>query len=266
MPESPQPGAGRLESAIRERMALRRPALSAFFTAGYPTRAGFADLLQRAAPVSTVIEVGVPFTDPLADGVTIQASSRVALENGVTLPWIFDTLASANVARPVVIMSYVNPLLAFGLDALAAHAKQAGVAGMIVPDLPYEECRPLRGALDKADIPLVQLVTPVTPMPRVAMLCDASRGFVYAVTMTGTTGSAAEPSPDVLTYLDRVREASTVPVLAGFGIRERSQVEALAPHVDGVIVGSALIQLMEQGKDPVALLRTLGADGTGETE
>ena len=98
------------------------------------------------------------------------------------------------------------------------------------------------------------------------MLCDASRGFVYAVTMTGTTGSAAEPSPDVLTYLDRVREASTVPVLAGFGIRERSQVEALAPHVDGVIVGSALIQLLEQGKDPVALLRTLGADGTEATE
>jgi tryptophan synthase alpha chain len=266
MPESPQPGAGRLESAIRERMALGHPALSAFFTAGYPTMAGFAGLLQRAASVSTVIEVGVPFTDPLADGITIQASSRVALENGVTLPWIFDTLSRASLTRPVVIMSYANPLLAYGLDALAADAKQAGVAGMIVPDLPYEECRQLRRALDSESIALVQLVTPITPMHRVARLCDASRGFVYAVTMTGTTGSAATPSPDVLAYLDRVKEASTVPVLAGFGISKRSQVDALAPHVDGVIVGSALIQLIEQGKDPVALLRTLVTDGTEETE
>ncbi len=265
MTESRQAGADHLESAIRERIAQGRTALSAFFTAGYPTTVGFADLLQRAASVATVIEVGVPFTDPLADGVTIQTASRVALENGVTLPWIFDTLSSTSLTLPVVIMSYINPLLAYGLDALAARSKRAGVAGLIVPDLPYEECHPLRRALDKAGIALVQLVTPVTPRHRVARLCDASRGFVYAVTTTGTTGSAAQPSPDVLAYLDRVREASTVPVLAGFGIRERGQVEALAPHVDGVIVGSALIRLMEQGKDPVALLRALGANGSEET-
>jgi tryptophan synthase alpha chain len=128
---------------------------------------------------------------------------------------------------------------------------------MIVPDLPLEECAPLREALERQGLALVQLVTPVTPPARLAALCSASRGFVYAVTVTGTTGGEAATEDVLVTYLDRVRAASHVPVLAGFGIRKQDQVRKIAGHADGVVVGSALLELIEQGEDPITLLLSL---------
>jgi len=159
------------------------------------------------------------------------------------------------------LMSYLNPLLSLGLENLPRAAAQAGVAGFIVPDLPYEESDELKQALDREGLALVQMVTPVTPAPRLAMLCKAAQGFVYAVTMTGTTGKSMGPSaevPDeVLDYMDRVRRCSTVPVCAGFGIRTRAQVARIAPHVDGVVIGSALVEALERGDDVRAFLGSL---------
>jgi tryptophan synthase alpha chain len=157
-------------------------------------------------------------------------------------------------------MSHLNPLLAYGLERLPEAAVAAGVSGFIIPDLPYEESGELRVPLDRAGLALVQMVTPVTPPARLAKLCGDARGFVYAVTMTGTTGRSVAVPDEVLGYLDRVRAVSTVPVCAGFGIRAREQVRRLAGHVDGVIVGSALVEVIEQGGDPVAFLRTLRDD------
>jgi tryptophan synthase alpha chain len=154
-------------------------------------------------------------------------------------------------------MSYLNPLLAFGVARLPRAAREAGVAGFIVPDLPWEECAEIRAALNREDIALVQMVTPVTPRARLAMLAQASQGFVYAVTMTGTTGGAAEVPASLLAYLDRVRAASAVPVCAGFGIRSAAQVARLAGHADGAIVGSALVEAIEGGRDAARLLRGL---------
>lgn len=250
-------GAERIETAIRRRVARGHPALAAFLTAGYPTPAGFADLLNSVAGAADVVEVGVPFTDPLADGVTIQDSSRLALENGVTLPWILEMLATALPTTPLVLMSYLNPLIAYGTERLASDSAQAGVAGFIVPDLPFEESEPLRSQLERHGLALIQLVAPVTTPPRLDRIAAASQGFVYAVTMTGTTGGAAEPTPSVTAYLDRVRDVAPVPVLAGFGIRSRAQVEAIAQHADGVVVGSALIDALSRGLDPVTFLESL---------
>jgi tryptophan synthase alpha chain len=134
-------------------------------------------------------------------------------------------------------------------------AARAGVAGFIIPDLPYEESADMRAALDRVGLALVQMVTPVTPAERLKMLCEASQGFVYAVTMTGTTGRNVAVPDDVLDYMDRVRAVSPVPVCAGFGIRSAEQVARFRNHVDGVVVGSALVEVLERREDPAAFLR-----------
>jgi tryptophan synthase alpha chain len=248
-----------IAQAITQAKSQGRPALVAYMTAGFPTRAAFLGQLQAISAAADVVEIGVPFTDPMADGATIQRSSRAALEQGVSLKWILSELSGRRTASrsPVLLMSYLNPLLAYGLDKLPADAARAGVAGFIVPDLTYEECAEMRDALASQELALVQFVTPVTPTDRMKMLCAASGGFIYAVTMTGVTGKNVAVPQDVLEYFDRVKKVSPVPVCAGFGIRSRDQVERLAPYVDGVIVGSALVEVLERGDDPGTFLRSL---------
>lgn len=248
-----------ISSAIKAAAARGRPALVGYLTAGFPNRAQFKDNLAAVAGACDVVEIGVPFSDPMADGTTIQRASRVALADGVTLPWILQVLDAVPQPRaaPMLLMSYLNPLLKFGLEKLPRAAAAAGVAGFIVPDLPYEESDDLKAALDEEGLALVPMVTPVTPAARLEMLCKSAQGFVYAVTMTGTTGKSAEVPDDVLDYMDRVRRCSTVPVCAGFGIRSREQVARFAPHVDGVVVGSALVETLERGGDVRTFLGSL---------
>jgi len=248
-----------IASAIIEASALGRPALVGFITAGFPDRRRFRENLAAVIDGCDVVEIGVPFSDPMADGATVQRASFAALADGVTLPWILQEVAAVPRPRPVpvLLMSYLNPLLKYGFERLPRDAAAAGVAGFIVPDLPYEESAELKSALDQEGLALVQMVTPVTPPERLEMLCKGAQGFVYAVTMTGTTGKSAEVPPDVLAYMDRVRRFSSVPVCAGFGIRSREQVARFAPHVDGVVVGSALIETLEQGGDVRAFLGSL---------
>jgi tryptophan synthase alpha chain len=252
-----------VSAAINAAVEQGRPALVGFLTAGFPTRRTFKNNLAAVAGVCDVVEIGVPFSDPMADGTTIQRASFAALRDGVTLPWIFEELKSLKErhAAPILLMSYLNPLLSIGLDALPRTAAAAGVAGFIVPDLPFEESGELNRSLDGEGLALVQMVSPVTPVERLAMLCREARGFVYAVTMTGTTGTAkgasAEVPLDVLEYMDRVKALSSVPVCAGFGIRTPQQVARFAGHVDGVVVGSALVEVLERGEDVTSFLRSL---------
>jgi len=248
----------RISAAIRAAAKRGDPALVGFLTAGHPRKETFRDNLRAVAAGADVVEIGVPFTDPMADGVTIQRSSTVALAQGVSLRWILGELAEMpRVDAPLLLMSYLNPLLSFGLEKLAAAAARSGVSGFIVPDLPIDESDDLRAALDSEGLALVQMVTPVTQPERLKRVCEASQGFVYAVTMTGTTGKNVAVPEEVLGYLARVRAASPLPVCAGFGIRSREQVERLSGHVDGVVVGSALVEVLERGEDPAAWLGTL---------
>jgi tryptophan synthase alpha chain len=253
----------KISAAIRG--ARGGTAIVAFVTAGYPQRGKFREHLTQIGNEADVVEIGVPFTDPMADGMTIQRSSREALRQGVSLRWLFDELAAMKVegqlpSAPLVLMSYLNPLLAFGYDRLAAAAVNASVCGFIIPDLPYDEGEDLRAALAPHGLALIQMVTPVTTPARMAKLCAATQGFVYAVTMTGTTGRTASVPGDVTRYLDEVSAASQLPVCAGFGIRSREQVEQLQGHVAGVIVGSALVEVLENGQDPAAFLKSLRTD------
>lgn len=248
-----------ISAAIQQAAATGRPAVVGFMTAGFPGRATFARDLRAIASEADVVEVGVPFSDPMADGATIQRASFASLQGGFTLPWLLQELGSMQPRpqAPVLLMSYLNPLLAFGLDRLPEAAAAAGVAGFIIPDLPYEESAEVRAAFDRVGIALVQMVTPVTPAARLQMLCEASQGFVYAVTMTGTTGKTVAVPDEVLGYMDRVKAVSPVPVCAGFGIRSAEQVARMQGHVDGVVVGSALVETLERGDDPAAFLRAL---------
>ena len=247
----------RVTAAIVKANQDGRTALVPFITAGYPETAGFAKTLQAIAGAADVIEIGVPFSDPMADGMTIQRSSFAAIKNGVSLKWIFRELESANIAVPLVMMSYINPLMAFGFRALAERAATVGVCAFIVPDLPFEESGELRNLLEAKGLGLVQLVTPATPAPRLTVLANASRGFVYAVTITGITGGDAGLPDNLAAYLDAVSAASPLPVCAGFGIRTAADVADVGRHAAGAIVGSALVEVLEQGEDAASYLRAL---------
>ena len=233
------------------------PALIPFITAGYPNAEDFKQTLFEISKKADVIEIGVPFSDPMADGVTIQRSSHMAIENGVTLKWIFNQLKEINLDTPIVLMSYLNPLYVFGMAELVKASLESGVDGFIVPDLPIEESKEFNDRLSEAGLALIQLVTPATPKDRIEMITNQSSGFIYAVTVKGVTGGEDALSADVTDYLKQVQEISKIPVCAGFGIREKSDVEMLANHVDGIIVGSAIVEAIEQGNSPTEFLDQL---------
>ncbi|HJL80366.1 MAG TPA: tryptophan synthase subunit alpha, partial [Gammaproteobacteria bacterium] len=233
------------------------PAIVPFITAGYPNTKDFKQTLYEISKKADVIEIGVPFSDPMADGVTIQRSSHMAIENGVTLTWIFNQLNEINLDTPIVLMSYLNPLYVFGMEELVDASLESGVDGFIVPDLPIEESKELNQRLTEAGLALIQLVTPATPKDRIEMISDQSRGFIYAVTVKGVTGGEGALSADVTEYLKQVQEISKIPVCAGFGIREKSDVEMIADYVDGIIVGSAIVETIEQGNSPTEFLDRL---------
>ena len=248
----------RVTAAIRAANDAGRTGLVPFVTAGYPEPKNFISTLRAVASVGDVVEVGIPFSDPMADGMTIQRSSFEALHKGVTLAWIFDELEKAgSFDAPLVMMSYLNPLLAFGYERLADRALETGVCGFIVPDLPYEESEEIRSVLEERGLGLIQLVTPATPDARLKTLCGASRGFVYAVTITGITGGDAGLPDDLAGYLDKVSAVADIPVCAGFGIRQASDVAAVGAHAAGAIVGSALVEVIERGEDPTGFLISL---------
>ena len=248
-----------ISTAISAATARGAPALVGFLTAGFPTRRHFRENLARRRRVVRCGGDRRPVLRP--DGGRFHHPARELCRAGRGGDASLDPRELAALPRPLaapmLLMSYLNPLLAFGLEALPRAAREAGVAGFIVPDLPHEESGDLATALEREGLALVQMVTPVTPDSRLAMLCAAAQGFVYAVTMTGTTGKSVEVPDEVLAYMDRVKRYSKVPVCAGFGIRSHEQVTRFAKHVDGVVVGSALVETLERGGDVRAFLGSL---------
>ena len=245
-------------ATLEERLGAGATAVVPYLTGGFPTMQVFQDALRAISTGSIAVEIGIPFSDPMADGATIQESSRAALERGATLDAILAAIEGLSpLSAELIIMSYLNPLLAYGLGELMPRLGAVGVAALVVPDLPLEESDELGRIAGESGIGLVQLVSPVTSRERLGVLGAASEGFTYAVTMTGTTGGSASVGDEVTGYLERVRAVSRPPVLAGFGVRTVEQVHALGPHCDGVIVGSALVEVLAAGDDPVAFMETL---------
>jgi len=251
-------GTERIARAFARAKAERRLAVVIYLTVGYPDRPSTGPLLRAALDGGAdILELGVPFSDPLADGATVQRASEVALANGVT---VADCLAEARsvVAErdvPVLLMGYANPFLRYGLEAFARDARLAGAAGIIVPDLPAEESAPFDAALAPTGLVRVDLYAPTTPDGRLAGLVPRARGFVYCVSLTGVTGARRALASDVAAFVGRVREHTALPIALGFGISEPSHVAALRGLVDGVVIGSAAIDAVTGASDKPAALR-----------
>jgi len=230
--------------------ASGRKALVAFLTAGYPDDATFHDLVLAAADAgSDVIEIGIPFSDPIADGPVIQAASNVALKRGVTLRSALRHAArlAPAVATPLVGMSYINPILTMGVTAFADEARDSGLAGVILPDVSFEESGAFRPVLRARGLAYIDLVAPTSDAARVRAIAGASSGFVYLVSVTGVTGARTAHPMGVSELADRVRAATETPVYVGFGVSTPEQAAGVAQHADGVIIGSRLIQLAGDG-------------------
>ena len=192
----------------------------------------------------TAIEIGIPFSDPVADGPTIEAAGNRALKEGVTLEKVLAEMKSweFEVEVPLLVMTYLNPVIKFGVQRFAAECREAGISGVIIPDLPYEHRQLVHPYVIKENIKLIQLVTLTTTDKRLEEILREAEGFVYAVTVTGITGSRDEMSDSVRNFMQKVRSQSPVPVYAGFGISKEKHVDMLRDDVDGFIVGSAIVK------------------------
>ena len=239
---------GRLDEAFARARAEDRAAIAVYFSVGYPdvqaTLGGINAAMEGGADI---IELGVPFSDPLADGATIQRSSTAALAEGVTLQTCLEAarLVRASFdAVPILYMGYYNPFYQYGLDALATEALAAGVDGLIVPDLPPEEADLLDASMISQGLDLIYLVAPTSPDERITAISARARGFIYCVSLTGVTGARDAVSSGVPELIARVRSQSQLPLALGFGISQPDHVAAVADEVDAVAIGSAMVNLM----------------------
>lgn len=240
-------GVERIARAFARAKAERRLAVVVYLMVGHPERAATAGLIRAALDGGAdLIELGVPFSDPLADGATVQRAGEVALAQGVGLGDCLAEAAALVAERevPVLLMGYLNPFLRYGAERFATDARGAGLAGVIVPDLPAEESAVLDGALAPAGLARIDLYAPTTPDARLERLLPRSRGFVYCVSLTGVTGARAALPADVPAFLARVRGRTTLPVVVGFGIARPEQVASFRGHADGVVVGSAALDVV----------------------
>jgi tryptophan synthase alpha chain len=242
---------------------IGRTALMPYLTMGYPQRESALTLVPALVEAGAdLIELGVPFSDPLADGATIQAAAQQALDNGMTLSLCLEqaaALRSQGVNVPFVLMGYYNPILQMGLQPFAQRAAAAGVDGLIVPDLPPEESDGLRSALHAQGIDSIFLLAPTSDNGRTRLVTGCTSGFLYLVSLIGVTGARDHLPPGLESFVARVREVSDLPVAVGFGISKPSQAAQVARIADGVIVGSALIRVIGADKDPAAAARTFVA-------
>ncbi|MEZ4515915.1 MAG: tryptophan synthase subunit alpha [Chloroflexota bacterium] len=233
-------------------------ALMPYYTLGYPDRETSLAVIEAIAPYSDMLELGVPFSDPLADGPTIQHSTQVSLEQGTTLTGCLEMVAELRrrgVTVPILLFGYYNPFLAFGLPELAQAAASVGVQGFIVPDLPPEEAEDFATVADGVGLNYIYFLAPTSNPERIATVTERAKGFIYLVSVTGVTGARQSLQTDLEGFVNRVRSRTTTPLAIGFGISTPEQAARIGKLADGVIVGSALINAVnaaEQDKPAAA--------------
>lgn len=257
-------GLDRIAAAFAAARAENRAALMPYYTLGYPDGPTSAAVIRAVATAGAdLIELGVPFSDPLADGPTIQRSTQIALEAGMTVAGCLELtgrLRADGVTQPLLLMGYVNPILAYGATRFVSSAAAAGADGLIVPDLPAEEAGEIAAACATHGLALVCLAAPTTTAGRLARLAAATTGFLYLVSVAGVTGARAGLPADLADFIGRARAVARTPIAVGFGIATPAQAHAVGQLADGVIVGSALINAVTAADDPCAAARRFIGD------
>jgi tryptophan synthase alpha chain len=239
-----------LTEAFSRRRAQGQAALVPYVTAGHPRPDVTVELLRAVADAGAdILELGVPFSDPLADGPTIQRSSFASLSQGTTLPRVLEDLATfrAGSATPVVLFSYLNPILRYGVERFLSDAVRAGAQGLLVTDLPAGADPDLEDTIRASDLDLIRLVAPTTRPERVPEVAAGGSGFLYYISRTGVTGARGSLREHLAEEVGRIRAAVSLPVAVGFGISTPEQARSVAAVADGVVVGSALVQELENG-------------------
>ena len=240
----------RIRACFEALKAKKRTAFLAYVTVGFPSRDATPDIAAALLDGGAdILELGMPFSDPLADGATIQHSNQVALDNNVTLK---DCLAAAKEVRarnknaPIVLMGYYNPLLRYGLSKFCADSVKAGVDGFIVVDLPPDEAADLKKECVKNDLDLIFLLTPTSSNDRMMKVCEGASGFVYIVTVTGVTGARTSVNTAVPDLVARVRKHTKLPLAVGFGVSTAEQFQSIGKYADGVAIGSAIVKVVDK--------------------
>ncbi|MFA4916079.1 MAG: tryptophan synthase subunit alpha [Syntrophales bacterium] len=256
----------RIENKFHELRKREEKALTVYLTAGDPSLLKTEELILAldAAGVD-IIEIGVPFSDPTADGPIIQAASQRALKKGTTLNGILDMIERIRRTSeiPIVLFGYYNPVFIYGNERFAKRAEEAGVDGILVVDLPPEESGELRQYTDKLGIDFISLIAPTTPDERVSKIAKHAAGFLYYISITGVTGTAKPLLDDIKMDVNRIRAITTLPVVVGFGITTPQQSAEIAPHADGIVIGSAFVRMIDEnsGKDDmVQIISRYAAD------
>ncbi|MCM0082511.1 tryptophan synthase subunit alpha [Geomonas sp. Red32] len=240
---------GRIADTFTTLQQKGEKALVTFITAGDPDLATTEQaVLELEKAGADIIELGVPFSDPMADGPTIQLSSERALAGGTTLPAILELVKRLRTRTqiPILLMGYYNPIFAYGADRFAADAQAAGVDALLVVDLPPEESAELKEATDRHGLDIIFLLTPTSDQTRIDTVCRLGSGFIYYVSVTGVTGARSSVADTLASRVSEVRAAVSLPLVVGFGISDPSQAGAVAKNADGVVVGSALVKLFEK--------------------
>lgn len=244
-------GKEKINRSFQEKVAAKQNLFVPYIMAGD----GGLDILEERINFLqdsgvAAIELGIPFSDPVADGPTIQAAGQRALKNGTTLTRILEILDGFKETRtiPIILMTYVNQIYVYGVDKFAADCERVGVDGVIIPDLPMEEEALVVNSLTKHSIAFIRLAALTSPKERIEKIAQHSEGFLYAVAVRGTTGARKTYEQDVSKYLQTLKKNSAVPVLAGFGVSTAAQAQELSSNCDGVIVGSTIVQLLHEGK------------------
>lgn len=249
----------RIENAFKN-----KPIFMPYFPLGYPDLDTSIDVIEALAKNGAdLIEVGLSFSDPLADGPVIQKATQMALEKGITVKKSLAAvteLRRRGVTIPLILMGYYNPMLAYGLEKFVRDAREAGADGFIVPDLPMEESEEFESALDGIDTPLIQMLAPTTPNERMEMIARNAKGFIYLVSVTGVTGSRSSISDGLGDLIARVREHTSVPVCVGFGIGTPEQARQVGALADGVLVGSACVNTIGSSEKPVETAKQFAAE------
>lgn len=258
-----QRGLAAIDGVFAKAKAEKRATFMPYFPIGYPDYATSLDVIAAFAEAGAdIIEVGVPFSDPLADGPTIQVAGQVALKNGTTLPICIKAIAELRkrgVKTPIVLMGYANPFMAYGYDRLTHDAEKAGIDGFIVPDLPADEADDLQKLVEAHRLSLTYLVAPTSSASRIRLVAQKSRGFIYLVSVMGVTGAREAIPQELVQNIAAIRTVTQLPIAVGFGVNTPQQAKQLGELVDGVIVGTALVKAggksVEEARNLAAQLR-----------